>query len=56
LAQDDNYEEALLNNRKAQALETPKHDDWQKRMATYYKEECLIKMMQLEYKILKDRI
>lgn len=49
LALDGKFEEALMNNGRAQVLETPIHSDWQKRLANYYKEECLIKLKQMEY-------
>lgn len=55
LAQINQFESALANNLRAQLLQTPTHDDWQKRMANYYKEECLIKIRQMKYEFTKEK-
>ena len=42
------YDEALKNIRYAQSIERPDYNDWMLRIASYYKEECIIRMKQLE--------
>lgn len=46
-----NYDEALKNIRYAQVLERPDYNDWMLRISGYYKDECMIRIKQLEDKL-----